>query len=203
MSTKFGKDIDTVMNTKVSKPTLKSKWCSPTGTRVMDVFHGVSLLAVLATALYNMVLTIQGRATIITMRPIFVATLVAAIIKIPSQVCAAHGRIGGWMTVLGSIVTVIVTSIMVGYMYFDQAYRDDKLEDVCIFEPQTRKTWSARLETMNLNSKGNSELCKNIQMCKNDVRASPQPPQRGGPLSSESLYRSSFNPGHWSPIFQV
>ena len=62
-------------------------WCTPTATKVMDVFHGLSLLAVLATALYNMVMTIQGNATIITMRPIFVTTLIAAIIKIPSQIC--------------------------------------------------------------------------------------------------------------------
>ena len=40
------------------------------------------------------------------------------------------------MTVMGSVVTVIITSIMVGYMYFDPAYQNDKEEDVCIIDAQ-------------------------------------------------------------------
>lgn len=201
MSTKLGKEIDAVMNTKVGKTIPKSKWCSPTGTKVMDIFHGISLLAVLAAALYNMVMTIQGNATIITMRPIFVATLVAAIIKIPSQVCSAHGRLGGWMTVLGSVFTVVITSIMVGYMYFDPKYQEDRMEDVCIVEPQTGKTWNTRLETMNLNTKGDPALCNGKTGLGGELTS--QPPQRGGPLSQKSLYRAGFNPGHWSPVFQA
>lgn len=176
-----------------------STWCSPTGTKVMDVFHGISLLAVLGTALYNMVMTIQGNATIMTMRPIFVATLVAAIIKIPSQVCSAHGRLGGWMTVLGSIVTVVITAIMLGYLYFDPTYRDDKLEDVCILDGKGGK-WSAQLETKNINTKGGN-ICDTA--CKSGLTSQPTKSQRGGPISSKSLYRGSFNPGHWSPIFHV
>lgn len=195
--TQIAKDVTKVLNTKIST-TLKSSWCTPTGTRVMDVLHGVSLLAVLATALWNMVLTIQGTATIMTMRPIFVATLVAAIIKIPSQICAAHGRIGGWMTVAGSVVTVIITTILLGYLYFSKAYQEDKLEDVCIVDKDKNK-WSTQLETRNLNTRGGN-ACATLDPDK--LGSTLAGPQKGGPLSSNSLYRATFNPGHWSPILQ-
>lgn len=199
MPTDLGKDLTKVMNTEISKPTLHSKWCSPTGTRIMDILHGVSLLGVLATALWNMVLTIQGNATITTMRPIFIATLIAAFIKIPSQVCAAHGRIGGWMTVVGSVVTVIITSIMLGYLYFDPTYRNDTLEDVCIIDEDGKK-WNTQLETRNLNTKGGN-ACQKLDP--DLLGATLAAPQRGGPIPAKDLYRASFNPGHWSPIFQV
>ena len=195
--TQIVKDVTKVLNTKIST-TLKSSWCTPTGTRVMDVLHGVSLLAVLATALWNMVLTIQGTATIMTMRPIFAATLVAAIIKIPSQICAAHGRVGGWMTVAGSVVTAIITSILLGYLYFAKVYQEDKLEDVCIIDADGNQ-WSTELETRNLNKRGGN-ACATLDPKTLDSTMAKS--QKGGPISSKSLYRATFNPGHWSPILQ-
>ena len=189
------------MPVSLSKPKIldfHSKWCNPTSTRVMDVLHGVSLLAVLATAIWNMVLTIQGNATISAMRPIFITTLVSAILKIPSQVCAAHGRLGGWMSLIGSIVTVVITAILVGYLTWDPIYKDDHMEDVCITEPISKKQWHARLETSKLNNNGHTNACGN----QGELGAVQALPQKG-PIPARQLYRATFNPGHWAPVLMM
>lgn len=177
-----------------------ARWCNPTSTKVMDVLHGVALLAVLATALWNMVLTIQGTATIKAMTPIFITTLISAILKIPSQICAAHGRVGGWLTVAGSVVTVIITAILIGYLTFDPAYRDDHLEDVCIIDQKGTK-WHTKLETSKINNKGAKGACDNLNNCQ--LGSTLAAPQSGGTISSKELYRASFNPAHWSPVFHA
>ena len=198
MSTKLGKDIDKVLDAKVGqKKTLISKWCTPTGTRVMDVLHGVSLLAVLGTALWNMVLTIQDKASVEAMKPIFITTLIAAIIKIPSQVCAAQGRVGGWMTVTGSIVTVIITAILIGYLTFDPAYANDTFEDACVIvkEPMDdpdgkTKCFNSTIESSKINVHATSSPCKQISACDENI-------------SSTGLAKGRFNKSHWSPIFHA
>ena len=188
----------------------QASWCGPESTRAMDIVHGISLLAVLATALWNMVLTIKGNATITSMRPIFITTLIAAIIKIPSQLCAAHGRLGGWLTVAGSIVTVIVTAIMVGYLSFDPIYRDDKVEDVCIYAQDKDgkfTKYASKLETAMIKTNGDSSVCNNMSAINpggfGGFGAQISAPQRGGPIPAKDLYRANFNPAHWSPIFHV
>ena len=198
MSTKLGKDIDKVLDSKVgAKKTLVSKWCTPTGTKVMDVLHGVSLLAVLGTALWNMVLTIQDKASVEAMKPIFITTLIAAIIKIPSQVCSAQGRLGGWMTVAGSIVTVIITAILIGYLTFDPAYANDTFEDACVIvdekdsqgKPST-KCFNSTIESSKINVHAKSKPCTNVAVCSSQTFEATQ-------------RRGKHNKAHWSPIFHA
>lgn len=95
------------------------------------------------------------------------------------------------MTVIGSVVTVIITGIMVGWLYFDPAYRDDKVEDVCIIDRDGNQ-WHTQIDTVNINSRGDPSVCPNSSNIYS---------QKGGPISSKSLYRATFNPAHWSPIF--
>lgn len=198
MSTKLGKDIDKVLDARVGKKkTLVSKWCTPTGTKVMDVLHGVSLLAVLGTALWNMVLTTQGGATVEAMKPVFITTLIAAIIKIPSQVCAAQGRLGGWMTVAGSVITVIITSILIGYLTFDPKYANDTTEDACVIVNETdstgkqhQKCFNSTIESSKINVDAKSKPCQNVGVCTSQTF---EVTQRRGPHTK----------AHWSPIFHV
>ena len=196
MSTKLGKDIDKVLDAKVGKKkTLVSKWCTPTGTRVMDVLHGVSLLSVLGTALWNMVLTMQDKATVEKMKPVFITTLIAAIIKIPSQVCAAQGRLGGWMTVAGSVITVIITSILIGYLTFDPKYANDTTEDACVVVNETDSTgktftkcFRSTIESSKINLDAKTDLCPSTCPTQTSVVT-----ERRGPHTK----------AHWSPIFHV
>lgn len=199
MSTKLDKDIDQVLDAKVGKKkTLVSKWCTPTGTRVMDVLHGVSLLAVLGTALWNMVLTMQGAATVEAMKPVFITTLIAAIIKIPSQVCSAQGRLGGWMTVAGSVITVIITAILIGYLTFDPKYANDTQEDACVIvnekdsqgKPST-KCFNSTIESSKINVNAKSKPCKDVGAC--DTSNTDLGTSRRGPHTK----------AHWSPIFHA
>jgi hypothetical protein len=198
MSTKLGKDIDKVLDAKIGKKkTLVSKWCTPTGTRVMDVLHGVSLLAVLGTALWNMVLTMQGQATVEAMKPVFITTLIAAIIKIPSQVCAAQGRLGGWMTVAGSVITVIITAILIGYLTFDPKYANDTMEDACVVVHETdskgktsTKCFNSTIESSKINVDATSNPCKNVGECPSQTF---EVTRRRGPHTK----------AHWSPIFHA
>lgn len=197
MSTKLGKDIDKVLDAKIGKKkTLVSKWCTPTGTRVMDVLHGVSLLAVLGTALWNMVLTMQGQATVEAMKPVFITTLIAAIIKIPSQVCAAQGRLGGWMTVAGSVITVIITAILIGYLTFDPKYANDTMEDACVVVNETdskgktfTKCFNSTIESSKINVDAKSNPCKNVGVCPKSF--------------SDTQRRGPHTKAHWSPIFHA
>ena len=196
MSKKLGKDIDKVLNTQVvPKKTLVSKWCTPTGTKVMDVLHGISLLAVLATALWNLVLTTQNQATIVKMIPVFITTLIAAIIKIPSQVCAAQGRLGGWMSVAGSVVTVIITAVMIGYLTFDPVYANDVMEDVCVIvgSGSDQQCHSSILESSKINDNGTS--CNKITGKDSACSSTSQ--------SNTSLRRGKYNNSYWSPIFHA
>ena len=196
MSKKLGKDIDKVLNTQVvPKKTLVSKWCTPTGTKVMDVLHGISLLAVLATALWNLVLTTQNQATIVKMIPVFITTLIAAIIKIPSQVCAAQGRLGGWMSVAGSVVTVIITAVMIGYLTFDPVYANDVMEDVCVIvgSGSDQQCHSSILESSKINDNGTS--CNKIT---GKDSACPSTSQ-----NNTSSRRGKYNNSYWSPIFHA
>jgi hypothetical protein len=201
-------DIAHADHAKITKPTFQSRWCSPTGTKVMDVLHGVALLAVLATAIWNTVLTAQGNATVSAMKPIFITTLIAAILKVPSQLCAAHGRVGGWLTVVGSIVTVIITAILIGYLTFDVKYRNDGLEDVCIVD-SSNTLWHTQLDTSRLNNKGAAGACGKVILKMNngcglgDVQTTLAAPQSGGSIPAKSLYIASFNPALWSPVFHV
>ena len=193
MSKTLGKDIDKVLNTQVvPKKTLVSKWCTPTGTKVMDVLHGISLLAVLGTALWNLVLTTQNQATVVKMIPVFITTLIAAIIKIPSQVCAAQGRLGGWMSVAGSVVTVIITAVMIGYLTFDPVYANDVMEDVCVIvgSGSDQQCHSSILESSKINDNGTS--------CNKITGACSSTSQ-----SNTSSRRGKYNNSYWSPIFHA
>lgn len=169
-------------NPIVPKVKFFSTWCGPVATKVMDVIHGISLLAVFATAIWNVVLTVQGQAYITKMIPIFWTTLVSALVKIPSQVCAAHGRVGGWLTVVGSITTVIITAIMIGYLTFDPAYRNDDPEDVCVIT-KDGKQYPVQIQPSDLNKPATTNICPDKTM--------------------QSLPRHKKNFAHWSPIFHV
>lgn len=207
MPTKLGKDVDTVLNAKVGstkKPAMAI--CTKTGTRVMDVIHGISLLAVLGTALWNVVLTVNNEATVEKMKPVFITTLIAAIIKIPSQICAAQGRLGGWLTVIGSITTVIITAIMIGYLTFDPKYANDFQEDVCIVTREKRANnqykytpYRAKIDSSSINTNASdSTICDNVIHSGMDddepnVMRQGHGRDRRGPQSK----------AHWSPIFHV
>ena len=204
MPTKLGKDVDTVLNAKVGstkKPAMAI--CTKTGTRVMDVIHGISLLAVLGTALWNVVLTVNDEATVEKMKPVFITTLIAAIIKIPSQICAAQGRLGGWLTVIGSITTVIITTIMIGYLTFDPKYANDFQEDVCIVTSDKDAkgnnkvtTYSAKIDSSSINTNASdSKFCQTVipLIPKDGELRQGHGRDRRGPQSK----------AHWSPIFHV
>jgi hypothetical protein len=96
---------------------------------IMDIVHGMCLLAVLGTAIWNVVLTIQGNATIKAMIPIFITSFFAVLFVIPSQICGAlHARsVASWLSLTGSIVTSIITGILVGYLLCDPAYQNRSL----------------------------------------------------------------------------
>lgn len=96
---------------------------------IMDIVHGMCLLAVLGTAIWNVVLTIQGNATIKAMVPIFITSFFAVLFVIPSQICGAlHARsVASWLSLTGSIVTSIITGILVGYLLCDPAYQNRSL----------------------------------------------------------------------------
>lgn len=186
--------------TKTTKsPSLFHKrWCGPIPTKIMDVVHGLSLLAVFAAAIYNTVKTIQGNATIKVMIPIYLTTLVASLVKIPSQICAGAGKIGGWLTVMGSIVTVIITAILIGFLVFDPMYAGDQLDNVCIIDQDNQdKKYCVQLETY----KFRDHACKDGQ-CKCDdddtiATTKPQFKELNRPVSSDQIGRGKHNPGHW------
>ena len=96
---------------------------------IMDIVHGMCLLAVLGTAIWNVVLTIQGNATIKAMIPMFITSFFAVLFVIPSQICGAlHARsVASWLSLTGSIVTSIITGILVGYLLCDPAYQNRSL----------------------------------------------------------------------------
>jgi hypothetical protein len=195
-----------IPSTTLSKLSFRAGWCNPVSKRVMDIFHMISLLAVLVTAIWNVYLTVEGTATVSAMRPIFITTLVSAIIKVPSQICAAHDT-GGWLTVAGSVVTIVITAILVGYLTWDPVYRNDGLESVCISAydktTHTTKRWNAQLETNKINSKATDTSVCDETCTSNNLDSVLAAPQAGGAISSKQLYRASFNPALWSPVFHA
>ena len=99
--------------------------CGPTPQKVFDILHGVCLLAVLATSVWNVVLTVQGKLDVQSMIPIFVTLFFAMLLLLPSQVCGGvrTRAPSAWLSVCGSSITVIATGILVGYLIADPAYQ--------------------------------------------------------------------------------
>lgn len=99
--------------------------CGPTPQKVFDILHGLCLLAVLATSVWNVVLTVQGKLDVQSMIPIFVTLFFAMLLLLPSQICGGvrHRAPSAWLSVCGSSITVIATGILVGYLIADPAYR--------------------------------------------------------------------------------
>ena len=186
-------------STEVSPSVFHKKFCGPIATKVLDVIHGLSLLAVFAAAIYNTVKTVQGKATIKVMIPIYITTLIATLIKIPSQICAGGHKLGGWLTVIGSIVTVIITTILIGFLLFDPVYANDHAEDVCIIDTATKKKYCMQLDT----SSFMDHECTDDSKCRCEPGLEEEE-ERGSfsepkvPIPADHLYRGTFNPGHWS-----
>ena len=99
--------------------------CGPTPQKVFDILHGVCLLAVLATSVWNVVLTVQGKLDVQSMIPIFVTLFFAMLLLLPSQICGGvrTRAPSAWLSVCGSSITVIATGILVGYLIADPAYQ--------------------------------------------------------------------------------
>jgi hypothetical protein len=83
------------------------------------------LLAVLATSVWNVVLTVQGKLDVQSMIPIFVTLFFAMLLLLPSQICGGvrTRAPSAWLSVCGSSITVIATGILVGYLIADPAYQ--------------------------------------------------------------------------------
>jgi hypothetical protein len=116
---------------RFTKSKFHSKICNKVSLKVLDGFHVLSLLGLLGTALWNLTLTVKDKASIQNMRPVFIATLIAALLKIPSQICAVNTR-GSVLTLIGSLVSIIITTILLMYLYLDPVYANTKTEDVCL-----------------------------------------------------------------------
>lgn len=99
--------------------------CGPTPQKVFDILHGVCLLAVLATSVWNVVLTVQGKLDVQSMIPIFVTLFFAMLLLLPSQICGGvrTRAPSAWLSVCGSSITVIATGILVGYLIGDPVYQ--------------------------------------------------------------------------------
>lgn len=93
---------------------------------VMDIVHGMCLLATMGAAIWNVVLTVQGNATIKAMIPVFITSFFAVVFVIPSQICGAlHARsVASYLSVTGSIITAIIAGILVGYLAFSPEYQN-------------------------------------------------------------------------------
>ena len=108
-----------------SPPKTTCAVCGPTPQKVFDILHGVCLLAVLATSVWNVVLTVQGKLDVQSMIPIFVTLFFAMLLLLPSQICGGvrTRAPSAWLSVCGSSITVIATGILVGYLIADPAYQ--------------------------------------------------------------------------------
>lgn len=188
----------------------KGKFCNPTSLKVLDTLHGISLLAVLGTAIWNVVLTVQEKATIQAMKPIFITSLIANVIKIPSQICAANTR-GSWMSLVGSLVTIIITSVLIGYLLFDPAYANDKTENICAVG-KDGTYYCLALETSKIRNKCNTtdpkdptyigKFCDTLLSSSQSSSSSkPTPDQLRNRGWMTGVGRQSINPAHWSPVF--
>lgn len=158
---------------------IRTKLCNKVSLKVLDGFHVLSLLGLLGTAIWNLVLTVEGKATIQAMKPVFIASLVAALLKIPSQLCAMNSR-GSVLTIIGSIVSIVITAILVGYLLFDPVYADAKTEPICATTQDGGQKYCLDLGSEKLRGKECS-TCKYSE--------------------STSVIRGSSDPGHWSTMF--
>jgi hypothetical protein len=93
---------------------------------IMDLVHGMCLLATMGAAIWNVVLTVQGNATIKAMIPVFITSFFAVVFVIPSQICGAlHARsVASYLSLTGSIITAIIAGILVGYLAFSPEYQN-------------------------------------------------------------------------------
>lgn len=189
----------------MAKVMIYDKWCGPISTRVMDVLHGLALLAVLGSALYNLTLTIQQRATVRAMLPVFITTLISAILKIPSQICAARGRVGGYLSLAGSVVTVVITAILVGYIAFDPLYANDRYEDVCAVVREADNSigkYAASIENILLAKPASDKtVCDDV--CPKSFTSNTHTETSNKTPSTEALrrFRTPHAPALWSPVF--
>lgn len=190
------KPIKPTTTTKSPSPFHK-RWCGPIPTKIMDVIHGMCLLAVGGAAIYNTVKTVQGKATIKALLPVYFTTLLASLFKIPSQICAGAGKVGGWLTVIGSIFTVAITAILIGFLLWDPMYSGDELDDVCIVDKG--KKYCIKLEMYKIREKecaSDTQCdCDNSGLRTEEDKAAFKELDR--PVTSDQLGRGKHNPGHF------